>query len=126
MDQPRLYNELAYLWPIISPPGEYAGEAAEWRRIIKGKLGPARHSILELGVGGGHILSHLTQAFQATAVDISTPMLELSRRLNPDVTHHQGDMRTGRMGILFDAVLIHQGEAGSAGYERGIRDVLIL
>lgn len=107
MDQPRLYNELAYLWPIISPPGEYAGEAAEWRRIIKGKLGPARHSILELGVGGGHILSHLTQAFQATAVDISTPMLELSRRLNPDVTHHQGDMRTVRMGILFDAVLIH-------------------
>jgi len=107
LNQPRLYNELSYLWPIISPPSEYAGESAEWRRVIKDKLGPARHNILELGAGGGHNLSHLTQEFQATAVDISPSMLELSRKLNPYVTHHSGDMRTVRLGNLFDAVLIH-------------------
>ena len=111
MDQPRLYYELSYLWPIISPPREYSGEASEWRRILRDKLGPpqlkTRHSILELGAGGGHILSHLTQDFQATAVDVSPPMLSLSRKLNPNVQHNLGDMRTVRLGQSFDAVLIH-------------------
>jgi len=107
LNQPRLYYELSYLWPIISPPREYAGEAANWRRILRDKLGPAKHNILELGAGGGHNLSHLTKDFQATAVDISPQMLNLSRRLNPDVQHHLGDMRTVRLGQTFDAVLIH-------------------
>ena len=107
MDQPRLYYELSYLWPIISPPREYAEEAEFWRRILWDKLGQAQHSILELGAGGGHNLSHLTKDFQAAAVDLSPQMLSLSRRLNPDVQHHLGDMRTARLGQTFDAVLIH-------------------
>ena len=107
MNQPRLYHELSYLWPIISPPSEYAGEAASWRRILKDELGQDRHNILELGAGGGHNLSHLTQDFQATAVDISAPMLSLSQKLNPTVRHHLGDMRTVRLAQTFDAVLIH-------------------
>jgi len=107
LNQPRLYYELSYLWPIISPPHEYARDAANWRRILRDKLGPAKHNILELGAGGGHNLSHLAKDFQATAVDISPPMLSLSRRLNPDVRHHLGDMRTVRLGQTFDAVLIH-------------------
>ena len=103
-----LYNELAYLWPAISPPEEYAAEAAYWRRALRQYLGEGRRPILELGVGGGHNLSHLTAEFDATAVDISPKMLALSRRLNPTVEHHLGDMRTFRLpGRTFDAVLIH-------------------
>ena len=34
-------------------------------------------------------------------------MLELSRTLNPDCEHLEGDMRTLRLGRTFDAVLIH-------------------
>ena len=79
-----LYNRLAYLWPAISPPEEYAVEADDWRRALRNYLGPGRHRLLELGVGGGHNLSHLTAEFDAVAVDISPNMLELSRRLNPD------------------------------------------
>ena len=106
-NHPRLYNDLAYLWPIISPPGEYAGEAACWREVLQDQLGPGRHHILELGVGGGHNLSHLTQHFQATAVDISPEMLSLSRNLNPGVQHYLGDMRTVRLERSFDGVFIH-------------------
>lgn len=106
-NHPRLYNELAYLWPIISPPGEYAGEADCWREVLQDKLGPGRHHILELGAGGGHNLSYLTQDFQATAVDISPEMLSLSRKLNPEVQHHLGDMRTVRLELSFDGVFIH-------------------
>ena len=107
MEGVRLYDELAYLWPIISPPEDYAEEAAHWHRAIREKLGAGRHRILELGVGGGHNLSHLTADFQATAVDISPRMLDHSRRLNPGVEHHLGDMRTVRLGRKFDAVLAH-------------------
>ena len=103
-----LYDKLAYLWPVISPPEDYADEAVHWRDAIRERLGPGRHRLMELGVGGGHNLSHLTAEFDAVAVDISPNMLELSRRLNPTVEHHLGDMRTFRLpGRVFDAVLIH-------------------
>ena len=103
-----LYNELAYLWPAISPPEDYAVEAEDWRRALRRYLGEGRHCILELGVGGGHNLCHLTAEFDATAVDISPGMLALSRQLNPTVEHHLGDMRAFRLpGHTFDAVLVH-------------------
>ena len=103
----RLYNDLAWLWPVISTPEEYADEYVYWRRALWDKLGVGRHRILELGVGGGHNLSHLTRHFQATAVDISPQMLRLSTGLNPGVDQHLGDMRSVRLGRTFDAVLIH-------------------
>ena len=103
----RLYYDLAHLWPIVSPPEDYAEEAGYWRRGLRKHLGPGRHRIVEFGVGGGHNLSHLTADFDAAAVDLSPHMIEHSRRLNPQVEHHVGDMRTVRLGRKFDAVLIH-------------------
>ncbi|MEE9601201.1 MAG: class I SAM-dependent methyltransferase, partial [Thermoplasmata archaeon] len=107
MTQIRMYDEFANLWPLISAPEDYAEEAGYWRELLRGKLGRGRHEILELGVGGGNNLSHLTSDFQATAVDISEKMLANSIRLNPGVEHHVGDMRTVRLGRTFKAVLIH-------------------
>ncbi len=103
----RLYHDLAYLWPLLSPPGDYAEEAGHWRSVLRETLGPGRHTLLELGVGGGHNLSHLVPEFEAVGVDLSESMLNLSRRLNPGVTHLTGDMRTFRMDRTFSAVLIH-------------------
>ena len=54
LKQTRLYSDLAYLWPIISPPEEYREEAGYWRQALWVKLGFGKHQILELGVGGGH------------------------------------------------------------------------
>ncbi|MCH8988862.1 MAG: class I SAM-dependent methyltransferase [Chloroflexi bacterium] len=98
---------MAYLWPIISPPEEYGGEAAVFVDIIYEKLGRGRCTLLELGVGGGHMLSHLTADFECTAVDLSPDMLALSQGLNPGVEHHVGDMRKIRLDQTFDAVLVH-------------------
>ena len=103
----RLYYDLAYLWPIISPPEEYADEAAIFGDVIREKIGPGRHRLLELGVGGGHNLSHLTADFECTAVDLSSDMLALSQALNPGIPHHLGDMRQIRLDETFDAMLIH-------------------
>ena len=103
----RLYNDLAHLWPLLDPPEDYTEEAYFWRQALREKLGPGRHSVLELGVGGGHLLSHLTDDVQAAAVDISPRMLANSKALNPGVEHHLGDMRSVRLGRRFQAVLIH-------------------
>ncbi|MCI0439948.1 MAG: class I SAM-dependent methyltransferase [Chloroflexi bacterium] len=107
MKQNRMYDEFAHLWTLISAPEDYAEEASYWRDALRAKLGPGRHEILELGVGGGNNLSHLVGEFQATAVDASEGMLQNSMRLNPGVEHHVGDMRSVRLGRAFDAVLIH-------------------
>ncbi len=103
----RMYGELADLWPLVSRPEAYAKEAGYWRDVLRAKLGPGRHEILELGVGGGHNLSHLSEDFLATAVDVSEKMLAQCRELNPDVPLHVGDMRCVRLGKKFRAVLIH-------------------
>ena len=107
MEHHRLYHELAHLWPILSPPEEYAVEAWHLKEILQEKLGPGRHSVLDMGCGGGHVLSHLSQWFNLTALDLSPEMLSLSQNLNPAVPHHLGDMREVRLGITFDAVLVH-------------------
>lgn len=101
----KLYNELAHWWPLMSPPEEYDEEAA----AIGALLDPegATKRVLELGSGGGHLASHLKARFRMTLVDVSPRMLDMSRSLNPDCRHLQGDMRSLRMGETFDAVLIH-------------------
>ena len=42
-----------------------------------------------------------------TLVDLSEEMLAVSRELNPECEHLQGDMRTVRLGRTFDAVFVH-------------------
>jgi SAM-dependent methyltransferase len=107
MSDHRLYRDLADFFPLVTPVEEYAEEAAQWRSLLRFKLGPARHTILDLGAGGGHNLSYIKADFEATATDISEEMLALSRRLNPEVEHSHGDMRTIRLGRTFKAVLVH-------------------
>src|SRR5690606_2038705 len=51
--------------------------------------------------------SHLKKRFTCTLTDISPAMLELSRGLNPECEHIEGDMRTLRLPRTFDAVLVH-------------------
>ena len=60
-----------------------------------------------LGSGGGHNACHLRTRFAMTLVDLSEAMLTVSRRLNPESAHQQGDMRAVRLGRTFDAILVH-------------------
>ena len=105
----RLYADLAYLWPIISPPEDYAAEARALTHLLRKSLGPQRERprLVEFGAGGGHTLFHLQSLFECTAVDLSPAMLANCKRLNPDVPTHVGDMREVRLGQRFDIVLIH-------------------
>jgi SAM-dependent methyltransferase len=101
-----MYGELASWWPLISPPAEYAEEAAFAASLLRTANPPTR-TVLELGSGGGNNAFHLKNEFEMTLVDLSDEMLTVSRQLNPDCDHRQGDMRTLRLGRSFDAVFVH-------------------
>jgi SAM-dependent methyltransferase len=102
----RLYQDLAAWWPLISPVGEYAAEAAYLRDVLRTAAIGVR-DVLDLGSGGGHVAAHLREWFSLTLVDLSPDMLAVSRRLNPGCAHRRGDMRAVRLGRTFDAVLVH-------------------
>ncbi len=102
----RLYGDLADWWPVISPPEEYADEARDLAAVLDSAAPPARE-VLDLGSGGGHVALHLKPGRTLTLVDLSEEMLAVSRRLNPECAHVRGDMRTIRLGRVFDAVLAH-------------------
>ena len=102
----RFYGDLARWWPLVSPPADYTEEAAFAATLLHRAVSPVR-DVLELGSGGGHNAVHLKEHFAMTLVDLSEAMLDVSRRLNPDCVHRQGDMQTIRLGREFDAVFIH-------------------
>jgi len=104
---PSLYSDLAAWWPLLSAPEEYAEEAEFYRQALLSACASPPQTVLELGSGGGSNASHLKHYFRMTLADRSPDMLAVSRALNPECEHVQGDMRTLRLGRLFDAVFIH-------------------
>ncbi len=102
----RLYDDLAAWWPLLSPPDEYEAEADD----LLSRLRPAegeRPALLELGAGGGSLAHHLKRRYRMTLTDRSPAMLAVSRAINPECEHLEGDMRSLRLGRQFDLVLIH-------------------
>ena len=104
----RLYGELASWWPLLSPPREYVEEATWYCEQLKAACTSTPRTLLELGSGGGNNACHMKREFdETTLVDLSPDMLAVSRDLNPDCDHHEGDMRTVRLGRQFDCVFVH-------------------
>ena len=103
----RLYRDLAQWWPLISPIEEYEQDAAALANAFAAASVPVRE-VLDLGSGGGHVAWHLKRRqLHLTLVDQSAEMIAMSRKLNPDCEHIEGDMLTIRLGRQFDAVLVH-------------------
>lgn len=102
-----MYTDLAPWWPLLSPPADYAEEAAYFADLMTQFCGGEAREVLELGCGGGHNAVHLKKRFEMTLTDLSVDMLDASRALNPECAHVQGDMRSLRLGRTFDAVFVH-------------------
>jgi SAM-dependent methyltransferase len=103
----KLYTELAEFWPQMSGPEEFKHEAALFKRVLTKSIKPAPRTLLELGGGSGFVASHLKSRFKMTLVDLSPRMLAISRNLNPELEHLEGDIRTLRLRRTFDAVFVH-------------------
>lgn len=102
-----MYREFARWFHLLTGPEDYGAEAEFYGFLLDECAQIPVNTILELGSGGGNNASHLKARFELTLVDLSDDMLELSRSLNPECDHVQGDMRTLRLGRQFDAVFIH-------------------
>ncbi len=104
---PRLYHELASWFHLLTAPADYAEEAEFYRRLFVEAAAATPRTLLELGSGGGNMASHYKRYFQATLVDRSPEMLAISAALNHECEHLEGDMRSVRLGRVFDAVFVH-------------------
>jgi SAM-dependent methyltransferase len=100
-------EELAPWFHLLTPPSDYADDAAFVLRTLREHIVGPLETALELGCGGGNTASHLKRWLELTLTDVSPAMLKVSASINPECEHIAGDMRTLRLGRTFDAVLIH-------------------
>ncbi len=103
----KMYDELARWWPLLSPPSDYEEEAQFFSQHLRAAGDQPCKTLLELGSGGGNNASFMKAAFEIVLVDLASGMLAVSRALNPDCEHVQGDMRSVRLGRQFDRVFVH-------------------
>jgi SAM-dependent methyltransferase len=103
----KFYSKYPEWWPLFSPPSYYVEEAAD----LLPRFGPlppdGTATLLELGSGGGSLVSHFKKHFTLTLTDLSDGMLAQNRALNPEAEFFQGDMRTLRLDRRFDYVFLH-------------------
>jgi len=104
-DTRRLYNDLSWIWPIVSPPEDYIEETEFFSRIIKEDAKIDVRSLLHMGCGGGRNDFTFKKHFDVTGVDISDDMLRLARELNPESVYIQGDMRSIRSDKTYDSIV---------------------
>ena len=96
-DEWRLYNDLAWTWPIISPVKDYIEETELFSKLIREYSKVEVKTLFHLGCGGGHNDHTFKKHFKITSADISEDMLTLAKKLNPEVNYRYGDMRTVRL-----------------------------
>lgn len=102
----KMYVESANWFHLLTSPADYEEEAGIYTQTLL-DLAPGAVTLLELGSGGGNNASWMKRRFKMTLVDLSSEMLALSKTINPELEHIQGDMRFIRLDRQFDAVFIH-------------------
>jgi SAM-dependent methyltransferase len=119
----KMFGDLAWLWPVLSPKDDYVEVSEFIARAIQEHSRNRARTLLHMGCGGGHHDYTLKKHFELTGVDMSPEMLGLARDLNPEAAYIEGDMRDVRLGRQFDAVII----LDSIGYmlsEAALREAL--
>jgi len=107
----RLYNDLAWLWPLWGDPDNYAPYCQNITRIIRQHAQREVKTLLNICCGGGKNIYNLKGEFEITGLDLSPAMLALARELNPECAYVQADMRNFSLNEKFDAILIDDGIA---------------
>lgn len=107
MQNERLYSDLAWIWPLWEPVEEYRNESDYIVTETEQQIQRPIVSILDLGCGGGKHAFHFARHGAVTGVDISGGMLALARKLNPESLFYEGDIRSVRLGTMFDLVFLN-------------------
>ena len=102
-----LYGELAPWFHLLTAPADYVEEGEVYSRILLDRVDGGVRSVLEMGSGGGNSANYMKGWFEMTLADLSPAMLAVSKTINPELQHIEGDMRTMRLDRTFDAVFVH-------------------
>ncbi len=107
----RLYNDLAWLWPLWNyhTDPDYVDWADNVTRLIRQYSKIPATTFLNLACGGGTNAYNLKKHFEVTGVDISRPMLDLAKKLNPNCEFVLADMRDCSLGRQFDCIFVDDG-----------------
>lgn len=104
-EEDTLYNDLAWTWQILVSQEDYLAEAEFIKKMVKKYKKTTGNELLNVGCGGGHHDLLLKRNYKVVGIDKSEKMLELARRLNPELSYHLGDMRTFQLNREFDVVM---------------------
>jgi SAM-dependent methyltransferase len=107
----RLYNDLAWLWPLWGSVEEYREESETAVELIKQHAQIEVKSLLDITCGGGKNLFHFKKHFDAYGLDISNAMLDNARQLNPECNFYLADMRYCDLKRQFDSIYVNDGIA---------------
>lgn len=102
----KLYNDLAWLWPMWGDAAGYADYCRHVTELIRQHAKRQVNTLLDIGCGGGKNIVNLKQDFTVTGMDLSLVMLAQAKELNPECIFFQGDMRSFSHGQTFDAILM--------------------
>ena len=102
----RLYGDLAWLWPLVSPAECYEEESACIGELACRYARRPVRSLLDLGCASGLHECALRARYAITGVDLSEAMIRQARANNPMGVYAVGDLRTVRLGLAYDAVLL--------------------
>ncbi len=104
---PRLYGELAWLWPLWEDVSIYERETELFAELINNHTKINAKTILDIGCGGGKNCYGLKRHFAVTGIDISETMLTQARKLNPECEFLCGDMRDFNLDRQFDSIFMN-------------------
>lgn len=93
----RLYDKIYHF-------KDYAAEVATLQAMIAARATRPYHTLLDVGCGTGNHLIYLKDHYACTGIDYSPAMLDIAREKLPDMSLHEGDMRTFALDQTFDVV----------------------
>lgn len=103
-----VFNEYARYYDLLYHDKDYAGESDYINRLIQSHC-PTARTLLNLGCGSGrHDRCLAEKGFAVTGVDLSEEMLAIARNSaggNSALEYVQGDVRSLRLGSMFDVVI---------------------
>ena len=119
-------HELAWWWPLLSPPADYEEEAAFYGRALADAADAPIRSALELGSGGGNNASHLKACF-GWCSSSRRPRCADEPRVESGLRARQGRHANGpsrppvRRGLRPRCRVLHDGRRSAAGDRDGVR-----
>jgi ubiquinone/menaquinone biosynthesis C-methylase UbiE len=116
----RLYDDLAWTFPIITPLEHYIEETELFCNIIRKHAKIEIRTLLHVGCGGGHNDYVFKKHFQVTGLDRSQAILRIAKKLNPEVDYICKDMRSFHLNRTYDAIVA----IDSIAYLNNIQDLI--